>query len=61
MLGEALTSTRDAPLEGMLYWVAYAATGIELLAVAIIVVVILYRDGVLRDEDRGAASRQRHV
>ena len=42
MLGEALTSTRDAPLEGMLYWVAYAATGIELLAVAVIVVVIVF-------------------
>ena len=42
MLGEALTSTRDAPLEGMLYWVAYAATGVELLAVAVIVVVIVF-------------------
>jgi uncharacterized membrane protein len=42
MLGEALTSTRDAPLEGMLYWVAYAATGIELLAVAVIVLAIVF-------------------
>jgi hypothetical protein len=36
-----LTPARDAPLEGMLYWVAYAATGIEVLAVAIIVIAIL--------------------
>ena len=42
MLGEALTSTRDAPLEGMLYWVAYAATGMELLAVAVIVLAIVF-------------------
>jgi len=37
-----LMPTRDAPLEGMLNWVAYAATGIELLAVVIIVVVIIF-------------------
>jgi uncharacterized membrane protein len=37
-----LIPTREAPLEGMLYWVAYAATGIELLAVAIIVVAIVF-------------------
>ena len=37
-----LIPVRDAPLEGMLYWVAYAATGIELLAVAVIVVVIIF-------------------
>jgi hypothetical protein len=32
----------DAPLEGMLHWVAYAATAIELLAVVIIVGVIVF-------------------
>ena len=32
----------DAPLEGMLHWVAYAATGIEVLAVAIVVLVIVF-------------------
>ena len=37
-----LTPARDAPLEGMLYWVAYAATGIELLAVVLIVGVIVF-------------------
>ena len=37
-----MTPTRDAPLEGMLYWVAYAATGIELLAVVLIVGVIVF-------------------
>ena len=37
-----LTPARDAPLEGILSWVQYAATGMELLAVAIIVVVILF-------------------
>ncbi len=37
-----VTPPRDAPLEGMLNWVAYAATGIELLAVVIIVVVIIF-------------------
>ena len=37
-----LTATQDVPLEGMLHWVAYAATGIEFLAVAIIVVVIIF-------------------
>jgi uncharacterized membrane protein len=42
MMEATLTPTQDAPLEGMLYWVAYAATGIELLAVAIIVMVILF-------------------
>ena len=36
-----LIPARDAPLEGMLYWVGYAATGIEVLAVAIIVGAIL--------------------
>jgi uncharacterized membrane protein len=33
--------TRDAAVAGMLNWVEYAATGVELLAVAIIVVTIL--------------------
>jgi uncharacterized membrane protein len=33
--------TRDTAIEGMLKWVEYAATGVELLAVAIIVVAIL--------------------
>ena len=37
-----LTPARDAAVEGMLNWVAYAATGIEVLAVAIIVVVIIF-------------------
>lgn len=37
-----LAPTREAPLEGMLYWVAYAATGIELLAVMIVVVAIVF-------------------
>ena len=37
-----VTPARDAPLEGMLNWVAYAATGIELLAVAIVVLVIIF-------------------
>ena len=37
-----LTPTRDIPLEGMLYWVAYAATGIELLAVVLVVGVIVF-------------------
>jgi len=35
------TAPQDVPLEGNLQWVAYAATGIEFLAVAIIVAVIL--------------------
>jgi len=33
---------REAAVEGMLSWVEYAATGMELLAVAIIVLVILF-------------------
>lgn len=33
---------REAAVEGMLSWVQYAATGMELLAVAIIVLVILF-------------------
>ena len=37
-----LGPTRDAAVEGILSWVEYAATGMELLAVAIIVVVILF-------------------
>lgn len=37
-----LTPTRDVPLEGMLQWVAYAATGIEVLAVVVIVGVIVF-------------------
>lgn len=37
-----LTPARDVPLEGMLHWVAYAATGIEVLAVAIVVLVIIF-------------------
>jgi len=40
---EVLPATpREAPLEGMLHWVAYAATGIELLAVVLIVGVIVF-------------------
>jgi len=42
MMEGMVTPPRDAPLEGMLNWVAYAATGIELLAVVIIVVVIIF-------------------
>jgi uncharacterized membrane protein len=42
MMEATLTPARDAPLEGMLHWVAYAATGIEVLAVAIIVLVIIF-------------------
>jgi len=42
MMEATLTPARDAPLEGILSWVQYAATGMELLAVAIIVVVILF-------------------
>jgi uncharacterized membrane protein len=42
MLGESLTPNRNAAIEGMLSWVEYAATGIELLAVAIIALVILF-------------------
>jgi uncharacterized membrane protein len=34
--------TRAAPVEGILSWVEYAATGIEVLAVAIIVLVIIF-------------------
>ena len=37
-----LIPPQDAPLEGMLHWVAYAATGIEVLAVAIVVLVIIF-------------------
>ena len=33
---------REAAAEGMLNWVAYAATGIEVLAVAIVVLVIIF-------------------
>jgi uncharacterized membrane protein len=33
---------RETAIEGMLSWVQYAATGMELLAVAIIVLVILF-------------------
>jgi len=33
---------RETGVEGMLSWVQYAATGMELLAVAIIVLVILF-------------------
>jgi uncharacterized membrane protein len=42
MMETTFTPKPDAPLEGMLYWVAYAATGIELLAVAVIVLVIVF-------------------
>jgi uncharacterized membrane protein len=41
MLGEALAPPRESGVAGMLAWVEYAATGVELLAVAIIVVAIL--------------------
>lgn len=34
--------TRAASVEGILSWVEYAATGIEVLAVAIIVLVIIF-------------------
>ena len=37
-----LMPMREAAVEGMLSWVQYAATGMELLAVAIIVLVILF-------------------
>jgi uncharacterized membrane protein len=61
-----LTSARDAPLEGMLYWVAYAATGIEVLAVAIIVIAILMATVsyllkiAARQADRGTYNDYRH-
>ena len=42
MMEATFTPTPDAPLEGTLYWVAYAATGIELLAVAVIVLAIVF-------------------
>ena len=51
-----LTPARDAPLEGMMYWVAYAATGIELLAVVLIVGVIVFATVSYSTEDHGAAS-----
>ena len=40
MAEEPLTSFQPTPIEGMLIWVEYAATGVELLAVAIIVLAI---------------------
>lgn len=61
-----LIPTRDAPLEGMLYWVGYAATGIEVLAVAIIVVAILMATVsyllkiAARQTDRGTYNDYRH-
>lgn len=61
-----LIPTRDAPLEGMLYWVGYAATGIEVLAVAIIVVAILMAmvsyllKIAARQTDRGTYNDYRH-
>jgi uncharacterized membrane protein len=61
-----LTPPRDAPLEGMLSWVEYAAMGVELLAVAIIVVAILmatvsYLSRIaLRQADRGTYNDYRH-
>ena len=61
-----LIPARDAPLEGMLYWVGYAATGIEVLAVAIIVVAILMATVsyllkiAARQADRGTYNDYRH-
>jgi uncharacterized membrane protein len=42
MMETTLTPARNAPLEGILSWVQYAATGIEVLAVAIVVLVIIF-------------------
>jgi uncharacterized membrane protein len=61
-----LTPARDVPLEGMLYWVGYAATGIEVLAVAIIVIAILMATVsyllkiAARQADRGTYNDYRH-
>jgi uncharacterized membrane protein len=66
MMEGMLTPARDAPIEGMLSWVEYAATGVELLAVAIIVVAILmatvsYLSQIaLRQADRGTYNDYRH-
>jgi uncharacterized membrane protein len=66
MLGKSLTPTRDAPVEEMLTWVEYAAMGVELLAVAIIVVAILmatvaYLSKIaLRQADRATYNDYRH-
>jgi uncharacterized membrane protein len=66
MLGEVLTPTDEAPLKGMLSWVEYAATGVELLAVAIIVIAILmatvsYLSKIaVRQADRGTYNDYRH-
>jgi uncharacterized membrane protein len=61
-----LTPPRQTPLEGMLSWVEYAATGVEFLAVVIIVVAILmatvsYLSRIaLRQADRGTYTDYRH-
>jgi uncharacterized membrane protein len=66
MLGESLTLTRGSSLEGMLSWVEYAAMGVELLAVAIIVVAIFmatvsYLSKIAaRQVDRGTYNDYRH-
>ena len=51
---------RDAAAGGMLNWVEYAAMGVELLAVALIVGMIL-TDGVVCAKDLCAASRPKHL
>jgi uncharacterized membrane protein len=66
MMENILTPPRDAAVEGMLSWVEYAATGVEFLAVAIIVVAILmatvaYLSKIaLRRADRGTYNDYRH-
>jgi uncharacterized membrane protein len=66
MMEGMLTPPRDAAVEGMLSWVEYAATGVELLAVAIIVVAILMATVsyllkiAARQADRGTYNDYRH-
>jgi uncharacterized membrane protein len=66
MMESVLTPPRDAAVEGMLSWVEYAATGVELLAVAIIVVAILmatvsYLSKIaVRQADRATYNDYRH-
>ena len=63
---EGVLAPRDAAVEGMLSWVEYAATGMELLAVAIIVIATLMATVVYllkvaaRQADRGTYNDYRH-
>src|SRR4030095_13654419 len=61
MMEGMLAPARDTPLEGMLNWVAYAATGIELLAVVLIVGGDRLRHRIVFDENHGAASGHDHI